>query len=52
VGSVLADPLQAPLDEPLYVLRVQGKPEIELLVVVAVVVAYSCPALEHGLISP
>jgi hypothetical protein len=40
---ILPYPLQAALDEALDVVLVEGGPQVELLGVVAVVVAYGCP---------
>jgi hypothetical protein len=44
---VLADPLQATLHEALDVVGVEGQAEIEQFGVVAVVIPYRSPALEH-----
>jgi hypothetical protein len=44
---VLANPLQATFDEPLYVLRVQCQPQVEPISVVSVVLTYGRSALEH-----
>jgi hypothetical protein len=44
---VFANPLQAPFDEPLGVRRVEGQTELDYLHIVAAVIAYGGPALEH-----